>query len=127
MLVLGSSAGAGVGLLAGRIGFSVVSVVFYALTVSGVPADAAAHIALRTSLAAIRRASIVSFVGYWRSGKMDVGFLVVAWGPTVAAPVVALPAPVLFTSDQRWPGPGPSARSQVAEDFKPPTGGSKGR
>src|SRR6185369_4736764 len=64
-----------------------VPVVFYGLTASGVPADAAAHIAVGTSLAAILPASVVSFLTHWRSGNTDVGFLV-AWGPGIAAGVV---------------------------------------
>ncbi len=92
LLVLGSAAGAGAGLLAGLIGIGggivVVPVVFYGLTASGVSADAAAHIAVGTSLAAILPASIVSFLGHWRSGNTDIAFLV-AWGPGIAAGVVA--------------------------------------
>jgi uncharacterized membrane protein YfcA len=91
LLLLGSVAGVGAGLLAGLIGIGggivVVPVVFYGLTASGVPADAAAHIAVGTSLAAILPASIVSFLGHWRSGNTDIGFLV-AWGPGIAAGVV---------------------------------------
>lgn len=92
LLLLGSAAGAGAGLLAGLIGIGggivVVPVVFYGLTASGIPVDAAAHIAVGTSLAAILPASIVSFLGHWRSGNTDIGFLV-AWGPGIAAGVVA--------------------------------------
>jgi len=92
LFVLGSAAGAGAGLLAGLIGIGggivVVPVVYYGLTVSGVSTDAAAHIAVGTSLAAILPASIVSFLGHWRSGNTDLGFLV-AWGPGIAAGVVA--------------------------------------
>lgn len=92
LLLLGSVAGAGAGLLAGLIGIGggivVVPVVFYGLTVSGIPTDAAAHIAVATSLAAILPASIVSFLGHRRSGNTDVGFLV-TWGPGIAAGVVA--------------------------------------
>lgn len=92
LILLGSVAGAGAGLLAGLIGIGggivVVPVVFYGLTASGIPADAAAHIAVGTSLAAILPASIVSFLGHWRSGNTDVGFLV-AWGPGIGAGVVA--------------------------------------
>jgi uncharacterized membrane protein YfcA len=62
--------------------------VFYGLAASGVPADAAAHIAVGTSLAAILPASIVSFLGHWRAGNTDVRFLL-AWGPGIAAGVVA--------------------------------------
>ena len=61
LLLLGSIAGSGAGLLAGLIGIGggivVVPVVFYGLTASGVPANAAAHIAVGTSLAAILPAS----------------------------------------------------------------------
>src|SRR6185437_9224742 len=92
LLLLGSAAGAGAGLLAGLIGIGggivVVPVVFYGLTASGVPADAAAHIAVGTSLAAILPASIVSFLGHRRSGNTDIAFLV-AWGPGIAVGVVA--------------------------------------
>jgi uncharacterized membrane protein YfcA len=92
LILLGSVAGAGAGLLAGLIGIGggivVVPVVFYGLTASGIPADAAAHIAVGTSLAAILPASIVSFLGHWRAGNTDVGFLV-AWGPGITAGVVA--------------------------------------
>jgi uncharacterized protein len=92
LLLLGSLAGAGAGLLAGLIGIGggivVVPVVFYGLTASGVSADAAAHIAVGTSLAAILPASIASFLGHWRSGNTDIGFLV-AWGPAIAIGVVA--------------------------------------
>jgi len=66
----------------------VVPVVFYGLTSSGVSADAAAHIAVGTSLAAILPASIVSFLGHWRAGNTDIGFLA-AWGPGIAGGVVA--------------------------------------
>ena len=92
LMLLGSIAGSGAGLLAGLIGIGggivVVPVVFYGLTASGVPADAAAHIAVATSLAAILPASIVSFLGHWRSGNTDLGFLI-AWGPAIATGVVA--------------------------------------
>jgi uncharacterized membrane protein YfcA len=91
LILLGATAGAGAGLLAGLIGIGggivVVPVVFYGLTASGVPADAAAHIAVGTSLAAILPASIVSFLGHWRAGNTDIGFLR-AWGPGIAAGVV---------------------------------------
>jgi uncharacterized protein len=91
LLLLGSLAGAGAGLLAGLIGIGggivVVPVVFYGLTASGISSDAAAHIAVGTSLAAILPASIVSFWGHWRSGNTDLGFLL-AWGPAIAAGVV---------------------------------------
>jgi uncharacterized membrane protein YfcA len=79
-------------LLAGLIGIGggivVVPAVFYGLTVSGVPADAAAHIAVGTSLAAILPASIVSFLGHWRAGNTDIDFLF-TWGPGIAAGVTA--------------------------------------
>lgn len=92
LLLLGSAAGAGAGLLAGLIGIGggivVVPVVLYGLTASGVPIDAAAHIAVGTSLAAILPASIVSFLVHSRSGNTDIGFLV-AWGPSIGAGVIA--------------------------------------
>jgi hypothetical protein len=72
LIVLGSSAEAGAGLVAGRIGFSVVSVVFYTLTVSGVPADAAAR---RQNIPGRHPAGIDRLV--CGLGKIDVGFLVV--------------------------------------------------
>jgi uncharacterized protein len=91
LLLLGSAAGAGAGLLAGLIGIGggivVVPVVFYGLTASGVSADAAAHIAVGTSLAAILPASIVSFFGHWRAGNTDLRFLV-SWGPGITTGVV---------------------------------------
>lgn len=92
LLFLGSVAGVGAGLLAGLIGIGggivVVPVIFYGLIGSGVPVDAAAHIAVATSLAAILPASIVSFFGHWRSGNTDIGFLL-TWAPGIAAGVVA--------------------------------------
>lgn len=91
LLLLGSVAGSGAGLLAGLIGIGggivVVPVIFFGLTASGVLTDAAAHIAVATSLAAIVPASIVSFLGHWRSGNTDIGFLL-GWGPAIAAGVV---------------------------------------
>jgi uncharacterized membrane protein YfcA len=92
LIALGLISGIGAGLLAGLIGIGggivVVPVIFYGLTVSGVPADAAAHIAVGTSLAAILPASVVSFLAHWRSGNADIGFLA-KWGPGIAAGVVA--------------------------------------
>src|SRR5262249_3754265 len=92
LIVLGSLAGTGAGLLAGLIGIGggivVVPVIYYGLTASGVSADPATHIAVATSLAAILPASIVSFLGHWRSGNTDIGFLR-EWGPGIAAGVVA--------------------------------------
>jgi uncharacterized membrane protein YfcA len=92
LICLGLVAGAGAGLLAGLIGIGggivVVPVIYYGLTASGVSADAATHIAVATSLAAILPASIVSFVGHWRSGNTDIGFLR-DWGPGIAIGVVA--------------------------------------
>src|SRR5690242_15337479 len=92
LILLGAVAGAGAGLLAGLIGIGggivVVPVVFYGLTTSSVAPDAAAHIAVGTSLAAILPASIVSFLGHWRSGNTDTGFLL-AWLPAIAIGVVA--------------------------------------
>ena len=91
LLLLGSIAGAGAGLLAGLIGIGGGDCCrpsgFYGLTASGASADAAAHIAVGTSLAAILPASIVSFLGHWRCRNTDVGFLI-AWGPRIAAGVV---------------------------------------
>jgi uncharacterized protein len=49
LILMGSAVGAGAGLLAGLIGIGggivVVPVVFYGLVASGVPVDAAAHVA----------------------------------------------------------------------------------
>ena len=62
LLLLGSVAGSGAGLLAGLIGIGggivVVPVIFYGLSASGVPANAAAHIAVMASLFEHVRANI---------------------------------------------------------------------
>jgi uncharacterized protein len=92
LILLGAMAGTGAGLLAGLIGIGggivVVPVVYYGLTSSGISVDQAVHVAVATSLAAILPASIVSFVGHWRSGNADLGFLR-QWGPGIAVGVVA--------------------------------------
>ena len=92
LILLGAMAGTGAGLLAGLIGIGggivVVPVVYYGLTSSGVSIDQAVHVAVATSLAAILPASIVSFVGHWRAGNADIGFLR-QWGPGIAIGVVA--------------------------------------
>src|SRR5258708_32087453 len=84
LILLGAMAGTGAGLLAGLIGIGggivVVPVVYYGLTSSGISIDQAVHVAVATSLAAILPASIVSFVGHWRAGNADIGFLR-PWGP----------------------------------------------
>jgi len=95
LMLLGSVAGAGAGLLAGLVGIGggivVVPVVYYALTSSGVSGNEAAHVAVATSLAAIMPASIVSFLGHWRAGNADVGFLR-EWGPGMVIGVVTAQA-----------------------------------
>ena len=92
MILLGIVSGIGAGLLAGLIGIGggivVVPVVYYALVVSGMPADQAAHVAIGTSLAAILPAAVVSSIGHWRAGHTDIAFLR-TWGPGIVLGVVA--------------------------------------
>lgn len=92
LIFLGVGAGAGAGLLAGLIGIGggivIVPVVYYGLLNNGVFADEAAHVAVATSLAAIVPAAVVSFLGHWRAGNTDVGFIR-DWGPGIAAGVIA--------------------------------------
>ena len=103
LILLGLTAGAGAGLLAGLIGIGggivVVPVVFYGLIKSGATTDQAAHVAVATSLAAIMPAAIVSSLAHWRSGNTDIAFLR-QWGPGIAVGVVAgqLAAPHLSGS-----------------------------
>jgi len=80
LVVVGVISGAGAGLLAGLIGIVVVPVVYYGLIASGTSADQAAHVAVGTSLAAILPTAVVSSLGHWRAGNMDVLFLR-QWGP----------------------------------------------
>ena len=95
LALMGSAAGAGAGILAGLVGngggIVVVPVVYYALTASGLSGNEAAHVAVATSLAAIMPASIVSFLGHWRAGNADVGFLR-EWGPGIVIGVVVAQA-----------------------------------
>lgn len=92
LVVVGAISGAGAGLLAGLIGIGggivVVPVVYYGLIASGTSADQAAHVAVGTSLAAILPTAVVSSLGHWRAGNMDVLFLR-QWGPGIALGVVA--------------------------------------
>lgn len=92
LIMLGLGAGACAGVLAGLIGIGggivVVPAIYYGLISSGVSADEAAHVAVSTSLAAIVPAAFVSFLGHWRAGNTDVGFLR-EWGPGIAAGVMA--------------------------------------
>lgn len=92
LITLGLASGALAGLLAGLIGIGggvvVVPVVFYGLTLTGVSADQAAHVAIATSLAAILPTAIVSFLGHWRAGNTDLRFLR-EWGPGIAVGVIA--------------------------------------
>jgi uncharacterized membrane protein YfcA len=92
MLLLGVVAGAGAGLLAGLVGIGggivVVPVVYYGLVSSGVSVDAAAHVAVSTSLAAILPAALVSSFVHWRAGNTDFAFLR-EWGPGIGGGVVA--------------------------------------
>src|SRR5215204_2642464 len=91
LLLLGVIAGTGAGLLAGLVGIGggivVVPVVYYGLISSGVSVDAAAHVAVSTSLAAILPAALVSSFVHWRAGNTDLAFLC-EWGPGIAAGVV---------------------------------------
>jgi uncharacterized protein len=66
----------------------IVPVVYYGLVASGTSADQAAHIAVATSLAAILPTAVVSSLGHWRAGNMDLLFLR-QWGPGIALGVVA--------------------------------------
>ena len=92
LVVVGAISGAGAGLLAGLIGIGggivVVPVVYYGIIASGTSADQAAHVAVGTSLAAILPTAVVSSLGHWRAGNMDVLFLR-QWGPGIALGVVA--------------------------------------
>jgi uncharacterized membrane protein YfcA len=91
LIVLGAISGTAAGLLAGLIGIGggivVVPVVYYGLIVNGTSADQAAHIAVATSLAAILPAALVSSLGHWRAGNMDLPFLR-QWGPGIAVGVI---------------------------------------
>jgi uncharacterized membrane protein YfcA len=91
LILLGLSAGVGAGLIAGLIGIGggivIVPVIYYGLISTGMSVDMAAHIAVSTSLAAIVPTAIVSFIGHWRAGNADFGFLR-EWGPGIAAGVV---------------------------------------
>jgi uncharacterized membrane protein YfcA len=91
LIVLGSIAGAGAGMLAGLIGIGggivVVPVVYYGLLNSGAAPDEAVHVAVATSLAAILPAAIVSFLTHRRAGNTDFAFLR-DWGPGIAIGVV---------------------------------------
>ena len=92
LIALGVISGGLAGLLAGLIGIGggvvVVPVVYYGLTSAGMPVDQAAHVAVATSLAAILPTALVSFLGHWRAGHADLGFLR-QWGPGIALGVVA--------------------------------------
>jgi uncharacterized protein len=92
LLLLGSAAGAGAGLLAGLIGIGggivIVPVVYYGLLSSGVAPDEAVHVAVATSLAAILPAAVASFFAHRRAGNTDFAFLR-DWGPGIAIGVVA--------------------------------------
>jgi uncharacterized membrane protein YfcA len=92
LILLGIVSGAGAGLLAGLIGIGggivVVPVIYYGLVATGTAPDAAAHIAVGTSLAAIFPAALVSSFGHWRAGNIDIGFLR-EWGLGIAAGVAA--------------------------------------
>jgi len=100
LMLLGSVAGAGAGLLAGLVGIGggivVVPVVYHTLISSGLSGNEAAHVAVATSLAAIMPAAIVSSVAHWRAGNTDIAFLR-DWGPGIAIGVIAaqLAAPYL--------------------------------
>jgi uncharacterized membrane protein YfcA len=91
LILMGIVAGSGAGLLAGLIGIGggivIVPVIYYGLTNSGVSIDTAAHVAVATSLAAIAPTAIVSFLGHWRAGNADFGFLR-DWGPGIAVGVI---------------------------------------
>jgi uncharacterized protein len=92
VILLGMCSGVGAGLLAGLIGIGggivVVPVVYYGLVATGMSADAAAHVAVGTSLAAILPAALVSSFAHWRAGNTDIGFLR-AWGPGIVIGVVS--------------------------------------
>ncbi len=91
LILMGVIAGGGAGLLAGLIGIGggivIVPVVYHGLIRTGMSADAAAHVAVATSLAAILPTAVVSFLGHWRAGNTDVGFLR-EWGPAIGAGVI---------------------------------------
>lgn len=91
LICLGLVSGAAAGLLAGLVGIGggivVVPVVYYGLVTSGVSVDAAAHVAVSTSLAAIFPAAVVSLLGHWRAGNTDFAFLR-EWGPSIALGVI---------------------------------------
>ena len=92
LVFLGLLAGAGAGFLAGLIGIGggivVVPVVYYGLISAGASENAAAHIAITTSLAAIMPTAVVSSFAHWRAGNTDFGFLR-EWGPGIATGVIA--------------------------------------
>jgi uncharacterized protein len=92
LVMLGLSAGACAGVLAGLIGIGggivVVPAIYYGLVASGIPADEAVHVAVSTSLASIVPAAFVSFFGHWRAGNTDFRFLR-DWGPGIAIGVIA--------------------------------------
>jgi uncharacterized membrane protein YfcA len=91
LAVVGLLAGSVAGVLAGLLGIGggiiIVPVVYYGLVADGVPTDAAAHIAVATSLAAIVPAAFTSFMTHWRAGNTDFDFLR-DWGPGLALGVV---------------------------------------
>ena len=91
LVLLGMVSGAGAGLFAGLIGIGggivIVPVVFYGLVETGTSADQAAHVAVGTSLAAIRPAALLSSLAHWRAGNTDFRFLR-DWGPGIATGVV---------------------------------------
>jgi len=91
LILVGIIAGGGAGLLAGLIGIGggivIVPVIYFGLLHSGMSVDTAAHVAVATSLAAIVPTAIVSFLGHWRAGNTDIGFLR-DWGPAIAVGVI---------------------------------------
>jgi uncharacterized membrane protein YfcA len=91
LIFLAVVAGIGAGTLAGLIGIGggivIVPVIYYGLLSTGASVDTAAHVAVATSLAAIVPTSIISFLGHWRAGNTDFGFLR-EWGPPIAAGAV---------------------------------------
>jgi uncharacterized membrane protein YfcA len=91
LILLGVIAGAGAGVLAGLLGIGggivIVPVIYFGLVHDGTLPNTAAHIAVATSLAAIVPTAIVSFLGHWRAGNTDFGFLR-DWGPGIAAGVI---------------------------------------
>lgn len=90
LILLGATAGAAAGLLAGLIGIGggivIVPVVYYGLVASQMAPDQAAHVAVATSLAAILPTAIVSSIGHWRNGNTDLGYLR-EWGPGIVVGV----------------------------------------